>query len=105
MHMSWVRYTCGRLESRYRYSNTLCYNNFPWPESQTENQKTRIEACAQSVLDARAKYPKNSLADLYDPLAMPVDLLKAHLGLDKSVDAAYGKKRFNSESGKGGIFI
>jgi hypothetical protein len=98
MHMSWVRYTCGRLESRYRYSNSIVYNNFPWPESPTAPQKSKIESSAQAVLDARAKYPKSTLADLYDPLTMPPDLLKAHQALDKAVDAAYGKKGFNAES-------
>jgi len=98
MHMAWVRYTCGRLKSDYRYSKDIVYNNFPWPESPTTPQKSKIESSAQAVLDARAKYPKSTLADLYDPLTMPPDLLKAHQALDKAVDAAYGKKGFNAES-------
>src|SRR5690606_14606947 len=62
----------------------------------TEKQKNAIEDAAQSVLDARAKYPDNSLADLYDPLLMPSELLKAHQALDKAVDAAYSRKKFTS---------
>ncbi|NDC76187.1 class I SAM-dependent DNA methyltransferase, partial [bacterium] len=70
MHMAWVRAVCGRLESRYRYSKDIVYNNFPWP-SPTDTQRTAIEAAAQGVLDARAAHPGASLADLYDPLTMP----------------------------------
>ncbi len=98
MHMAWMRVVAGRLKSDYRYSNTLVYNNFPWPESPTAKQKADIEQAAQSVLDTRAKYPESSLADLYDPLTMPADLLKAHQKLDKAVDAAYGKRKFATEA-------
>ncbi len=98
MHMGWVRYTCGRLKSDYRYSKDIVYNNFPWPESPTAKQKAAIEQAAQSVLDVRAKYPESSLADLYDPLTMPAALLKAHQKLDKAVDAAYGKRQFATEA-------
>jgi hypothetical protein len=98
MHMAWVRYTCGRLESRYRYSKDIVYNNFPWPENPSEKHRQVIEASAQAVLDARAKFPDSSLADLYDPLTMPPALLKAHQQLDKAVDAAYGKKNFKTEA-------
>jgi hypothetical protein len=98
MHMSWVRYTCGRLESRYRYSKDIVYNNFPWPENPTEKQKQAIETAAKGVLDARAQFPESTLADLYDPLTMPKELLKAHQQLDKAVDAAYGKTNFTTEA-------
>jgi hypothetical protein len=90
-HMAWVRYTCGRLESRYRYSKDIVYNNFPWPEP-TDKQRAAIEAAAQAVLDARAAHPNATLADLYDPLTMPPDLLRAHQTLDRAVDAAYAYK-------------
>lgn len=96
-HMVWVRYVCGRLESRYRYSNSIVYNNFPWPESPTEAQKEAVEAAAQLVLDTRAKYPGSSLATLYNPLTMPADLLKAHQQLDKAVDKCYRKEPFKDE--------
>lgn len=97
MHMEWVRYVCGRLESRYRYSNTLVYNNFPWPQNLTPAQLKTIEEKAQEVLDARTQFPGNTLADLYDPLTMPPALLKAHQELDKAVDVAYRKQPFTSE--------
>jgi hypothetical protein len=94
MHMAWMRSVAGRLESRYQYSNQIVYNNFPWPSDPTDKQKAAIEGAAQGVLDARAAHPDASLADLYDPVAMPPDLRKAHQTLDKAVDAAYGKKTF-----------
>lgn len=97
LHMAWVRAVCGRLESRYRYSAGIVYNNFPWPEP-TDKQRAAIEAAAQAVLEARAQFPGATLADLYDPLAMPPALLKAHQALDRAVDAAYGKKSFASEA-------
>lgn len=89
VHMAWMRVVCGRLEMRYRYSANIVYNNFPWPNP-TEEQKTRIEQTAQAILDARALYPDSSLADLYDDLAMPVELRKAHQDNDRAVMRAYG---------------
>ncbi|MDR2439531.1 MAG: transposase, partial [Planctomycetaceae bacterium] len=88
MHNAWMRHVCGRLEIDYRYSGTLVYNNFPFPNP-TDKQRQAIESAAQAILDIRAKYPKSNLADLYDPLTMPVDLLKAHQKLDKAVEKAY----------------
>ena len=93
MHNAWVRYTCGRLESRYRYSASIVYNNFPWPVETLEARlRQAVADAAQGVLDARAQFPGSSLADLYDPLTMPPELRKAHQKLDKAVDAAYGYK-------------
>ena len=93
MHNAWVRTTCGRLKSDYRYSAAIVYNNYPWPESPTAANKAAIEAAAQAVLDTRAQFPGSTLADLYDPLAMPPTLLKAHQKLDAAADAAYAPKR------------
>ena len=73
------------------------YNNFPWPQKPSEAQKKAVEEAAQVVLDARAAHEGATLADLYDPLAMPADLLKAHHQLDRAVDACYGKRTFKSE--------
>jgi hypothetical protein len=102
MHMAWVKYVCGRLESRYRYTNSIVYNNYPWPESSTDAQRQAIETAAKAVLDARAQFPSSSLADLYDPLTMPPALLKAHQKLDAAVDKAYeasgGKKSYKSDA-------
>ena len=89
VHMAWMRSVCGRLEMRYRYSKDVVYNNFPWP-SPTDEQKAKIEKTAQAILDARAKYPDSSLADLYDELTMPVELRKAHQDNDRAVMQAYG---------------
>lgn len=94
MHMAWMRAVCGRMKSDYRYSSTLVYNNFCWPDVSDE-QKAGIEDAAQAVLDARSANANQSLADLYDPLTMPPDLLKAHQHLDALVDKAYGKKFAN----------
>ena len=110
MHNAWMRAVAGRLEMRYRYSKDIVYNNFIWPETNletteyTENTEKKSSVCsvtsvvekitqaAQAVLDARAAHPGSTLADLYDPLAMPVDLRKAHDSLDALVDKAYGLK-------------
>lgn len=114
VHMAWMRVVCGRLEMRYRYSKDIVYNNFPWPvgagfiPARTDAARTdatqsragikpaptelaqRISQTAQAILDARARYPDSSLADLYDPVSMPADLLEAHRANDRAVMAAYG---------------
>jgi hypothetical protein len=97
MHMAWVRYTCGRLEGRFRYSNNIVYNNYPWPEAPTAQQVQAVTDKAQAVLDARAAYPNASLADLYDPLTMPKPLLDAHRALDRAVDKCYRSAPFPNE--------
>ena len=89
VHMAWMRAVAGRLEMRYDYSINIVYNNFPWP-TPTEEQKAKIEQTAQAILDARAKYPDSSLADLYDELTMPIELRKAHQENDRAIMAAYG---------------
>jgi hypothetical protein len=98
MHMAWMRQICGRMKSDYQYSNSIVYNNFPWPPTPDDKQRQAVETAAQAVLDARAQFPDSSLADLYDPLTMPPVLLKAHRALDKAVDAAYGRRDFKSEA-------
>ena len=125
MHNAWVRQVCGRLESRYRYSNTIVYNNFPWPviasdavawQSIEENTNrlprhdvprndprvSVVEQAAQAVLDARALFPNESLANLYNSETMPPTLVKAHATLDRAVDAAYvadgGAKSYASDA-------
>ena len=98
MHMAWVRSVCGRLKSDYRYSAGIVYNNFPWPQATTDKQRQGIEEAAQAILDARTKNPGSSLADLYDPVTMPPQLVKAHHRLDTVVDVAYAKKKFYGDS-------
>lgn len=104
MHNAWMRVVCGRLESRYRYSGGVVYNNFPWPNATPETLDVpvrdlvdegiaaRVEQCAQAVLDARNLYQNSTLADMYDPdndFLFP-ELIEAHKSLDAAVEAAYG---------------
>ena len=92
-----MRIVAGRLKSDYRYSKDIVYNNFPWCNP-TEEQKAKVEKTAQAILDARAKYPDCSLADLYDELTMPIELRKAHQENDKAVMSAYGFSSKMTES-------
>ena len=87
----------GRLKSDYRYSAKLVYNNFPWPLDATDEQKAKVEELAQAVLNARAQFPGSTLADLYDPMAMPPVLAKAHEALDRAVERCYRKEPFASD--------
>ncbi len=97
MHMAWVKHVCGRLESRYRYSNQLVYNNYPWPEAPSAKQRVAVEIAAQAVLDSRKMFPDSTLADLYDPLSMPPALVKAHVNLDRAVDLCYRPQPFEND--------
>jgi hypothetical protein len=87
-HMIWVRAVCGRLKSDYRYSKEIVYNNFPWPDA-NEKRESEIMKAASEALKARNLFPTSSLADLYDPIATPSELLKAHRTLDRAVAKAY----------------
>jgi hypothetical protein len=107
VHMAWMRAVAGRLKSDYRYSAKIVYNNFPWPPGGTGCQPVSragspcsqdISSSAQSILDARAAHPECTLADLYDPLAMPPDLRAAHEANDRAVLAAYGLSPNTPES-------
>jgi hypothetical protein len=100
MHMVWVKSVCGRLKSDLRYSNSIVYNNFPWPENPSAKQIQAIENTAKKVLDARALFTESSLADLYDPITMPPQLVKAHNELDKAVDLAYRPQPFTTEANR-----
>ena len=112
MHMAWMRHVCGRLESRYRYSNKLVYNNYPWPESPSDARQKAVEEKARRVLELRVEFGDGrhgflptrksgvapaTLADLYDPLSMPPKLVKAHAELDRAVDLCYRAQAFTSE--------
>lgn len=98
MHMTWMSNTCGRMKSDYSYSNTIVYNNFPWPENINEKQIRNIEIAAQKILDIRLTFSSSTLADLYNYLTMPPALVKAHNELDKAVDLAYRSQPFASEA-------
>jgi len=112
MHMAWVRQVCGRLESRYRYSNKIVYNNYPWPRTVSDDQRRRVEEASQCILDLRIEMgdgragflpgkkkgrPSASLADLYDGQSMPLELQKAHAELDRAVDRCYRREPFTSD--------
>lgn len=97
MHMDWMRTVAGRLESRYRYSATLVYNTFPWPDV-TEPKRKHIESLAEEILLIREDYPDKTLAQLYDPDTMPEPLLQAHKNLDRAVEALYREKPFRDAS-------
>lgn len=98
VHMAWMRAVCGRLEMRYSYSNTIVYNNFPWP-TPTDEQKAKIEQTAQAILDARAKYPQCSLANMYNKdMLLFAELRTAHQNNDRAVMAAYGFSTKMTES-------
>ena len=98
IHNAWIHAVCGRIKSDFRYSVNIVYNNFPWCNP-TAEQKKKIEETAQAILDARALYPDCSLADLYDEVAMPPELRKAHQANDKAVMQAYGFwGKLNTES-------
>jgi hypothetical protein len=97
MHMAWMRSTCGRMKSDYQYSIQIVYNNYPWPESPEAKRRAAVETSAQAVLDARKLFPDSTLADLYDALAMPPALAKAHAALDRAVDLCYRPHAFESD--------
>ncbi|HEX7423097.1 MAG TPA: DNA methyltransferase [Terriglobales bacterium] len=97
MHMAWLRQIGGRLKSDYRYSVGIVYNTFPWPEA-TPQQRDKIRGLAQAVLDARGSFPTCTLADLYDDVAMPPLLRKAHRALDGAVDKLYRSAKFTGDS-------
>jgi hypothetical protein len=97
MHMAWVKLVAGRLKSDFRYSTTLVYNNYPWPERPTKAQQTRVEGAAQAVLDARAEFPESNLAALYDPTLMPPSLAHAHQRLDRAVERCYRAEAFAND--------
>ena len=101
MHMVWMRFTCGRLKSDYRYAKDLCYNTFYWPKV-TDEQKANIEKLAQAVLDRREELTKQgqSLADMYDSMMPDAKLMKAHEKLDKAVDKLYQKSGFSSDEAR-----
>ena len=100
MHMTWVKATSGRIKSDYRYSNEIVYNNYPWPDNPSDKKVSLIAEAAKNILNVRSIYNDSSLADLYSPLSMPPELVKAHNNLDKVVDLAYRPQVFTSEANR-----
>ena len=97
MHMTWVKYVCGKLKGDYRYSPSIVYNNYPFPVDVPDKLKKDIMDCAEDILKVRENYPDETLANLYHPLLMPYDLRKAHDKLDNLVDKAYSKNKFKDD--------
>lgn len=100
MHMAWIRTVCGRLKSDIRYSASIVYNNFVWPISLSEAQRSLVAQTASAIVECRQKFSSSTLADLYDPLRMPSELLKAHEANDKAVDKAYGYKGASDDASR-----
>jgi len=105
MHMAWVKFTTGKLDGSHRHADKAILKNFPWPLNHTEAQLKHIEAKAQAVLDARDAFLAQPLEALYDPLTMPDSLRDAHEALDAAVDAAYGRRRFDSDLSRIGFLL
>lgn len=97
LHMAWVRSVGGRMKSDYRYSNTLCYNTFPFPDLD-DDQKAGLNEAALRILAARERWPDRSLAQLYDPDKMPANLRAAHEANDELVDSLHWSKPFASDA-------
>ncbi|WP_205537998.1 class I SAM-dependent DNA methyltransferase, partial [Pectobacterium versatile] len=93
MHNDWMRLVAGRLKSDYRYSASVVYNPFPWPEV-AAIQRKEIEVLAEDVILIREEFPGHTLAELYDPDKMPSKLLTAHQALDTAVDRLYRERPF-----------
>ncbi|KCB41350.1 methyltransferase domain protein [Bordetella hinzii 5132] len=96
MHTAWIKAVGGALETRIRYSSSLCYNNFPFPKV-TESQKRRISECALEIVAQRELYSELTLDELYEPIDMPQGLEEAHDALDLVVDSCYRAKPFENE--------
>jgi type I restriction-modification system DNA methylase subunit len=100
MHMTWVKYVCGRLKSDYRYSNELVYNNFPWPLNPPQKSIEIVIEIVKKILEIRSQFKDCTLADLYNPLSMPSSITKAHKELDNAVDFCFRGQKFNNEKNR-----
>ena len=96
MHMTWVRTVAGRLKTDYRYSSSLCYNTFPFPNI-SEKQKKLLEFHVFNVLDERERHSEKTLAELYAPDKMPAGLREPHHNLDIAIEQCYRLKPFESD--------
>lgn len=96
MHMTWVKAVAGRLESRLRYSSSICYNSFPFPQISNQ-RKSEITQCVFRILEERENHPEKTLAELYDPDKMPQGLLEAHQANDEVIEKCYRSRPFESD--------
>ena len=97
LHLVWIATVCGKLETRYRYSNTLGWNTFPVPTLTAKN-KADLTRCAEDILLAREHHFPATIADLYDPEAMPADLRAAHERNDEVLERIYIGRRFKNDT-------
>lgn len=97
LHLVWIATVCGKLETRYRYSNTLGWNTFPVPPL-TEKNKADLTRCAEDILLARERHFPATIADLYDPEKMPDDLRAAHERNDEVLERIYIGRRFKNDT-------
>ena len=97
LHLVWIATVCGKLETRYRYSNTLGWNTFPIP-TLTDKNKTDLTRCAEEILLAREAHFPATIADLYDPDTMPTDLREAHERNDEVLERIYIGRRFKNDT-------
>jgi hypothetical protein len=97
IHLVWIATVCGKLETRYRYSNTLGWNTFPVPLL-TEQNKADLTECAENILLAREAHFPATIADLYDPETMPDNLRAAHARNDEVLERIYIGRRFKNDT-------
>lgn len=97
MHMAWIRTVAGKLEERLRYTSGTCYNTFPTPKL-TEQDKADLTRTAENILLAREAHFPATIADLYDPDAMPDDLRRAHEENDEVLERIYIGRRFRNDT-------
>jgi hypothetical protein len=97
MHLVWIAAVCGKIETRFRYSNTLGWNTFPVPLL-TEQSKSDLTRCAENILLAREAHFPATIADLYDPDAMPENLRQAHEHNDEVLERIYIGRRFKNDT-------
>jgi hypothetical protein len=97
LHAIWIATVCGKLKTDFRYSNTLGWNTFPLPKL-TEQMKVDLTRCAENILLAREAHFPATIADLYDPKAMPLDLRRAHDENDETLERIYIGRRFKNDT-------
>uniref|UniRef100_UPI002FCCDC2B type IIL restriction-modification enzyme MmeI n=1 Tax=Aquidulcibacter paucihalophilus TaxID=1978549 RepID=UPI002FCCDC2B len=96
-HYVWIDAVCGKLETRFNYSNTLGWNTFPVP-TLTEKNKDDLTRAAEEILMARETHFPVTIADLYDPEKMPANLREAHDRNDEVLERIYIGRRFKNDT-------
>ncbi|MYE33710.1 MAG: class I SAM-dependent DNA methyltransferase [Gemmatimonadales bacterium] len=97
LHLVWIATVCGKIETRFRYSNTLGWNTFPVPVLTVKN-KTDLTECAENILLAREAHFPATIADLYAADSMPENLRAAHDRNDEVLERIYIGRRFRNDT-------